>query len=185
MSTQIHLPCGRIALIDDADAEIASRHKWRSKGSEDDWANGLYVASTKGLGLHRLVMAPPPGMSVDHINHNGLDNRRANLRLCTTQENARNRRPNRNAKVAFKGVTPTKGKFQASICVGGAHRYLGLHKNLYSAALAYDEAALAEFGEFAHVNFSPSRDWIIAGRQVGLGANLETWARKKLRALKK
>lgn len=171
MTIEIHLPCGRCALIDSEDEAAVSLHEWRSKGSEEDRVNGLYVVSTRGLGLHRLIMAAPPRVQVDHINHNGLDNRRANLRLCTPQENSRNRRMSRNNKAGFKGVCANKKGFQASIHLNARARHLGLFKNRFEAALAYDDAARAEFGDFAHLNFDPKRDWIIAGRSVGLQAH--------------
>jgi hypothetical protein len=72
--------------------------------------------------MHRMIMRPPKGMVVDHINGNGLDNRRCNLRICTRQENARNRRKHADGKSRFLGVYLRGKKWQAFV----GHTYPGL-----------------------------------------------------------
>jgi hypothetical protein len=109
--------------------------------------------------MHRVIMDANAGMEVDHEKHRPLpekvvDNRKANLRVCTTQQNQANRRPNRGCTSAFKGVSLLKreGKWRAQITVDGRNRYLGRFTDEFAAARAYDAAALEHFGEFAHTN---------------------------------
>lgn len=96
----------------------------------------------------------PPNLVVDHINRNGLDNRRANLRLVTIAQNNMNRRPwSRSSK--FKGVSfhKNQNRFIARITVNGKRLHLGSFINESAAAKAYDKAALEHFGQFAYLNF--------------------------------
>jgi hypothetical protein len=94
-------------------------------------------------------------MFVDHIDHNGLNNRRSNLRLCTAQQNARNHRPQLRGSSKYKGVSWRQdGKvFRALIWHNGKSINLGRFKNEIDAAKAYDKAAKKYFGEFAYLNF--------------------------------
>ena len=103
--------------------------------------------------MSRVIMNCPKGKEVDHKNGNTLDNRHSNLRVCTHQENCRNRRPNKNCVSSYKGVSWFKGKWTAIINCNGKHRYLGRFKNEIDAAKAYDKAAKKAFGEFACLNF--------------------------------
>lgn len=104
--------------------------------------------------LHRHIMCSPEGMVVDHINRNGLDNRKANLRICSQSENLANAR-GRGGHSNYKGVTWFKpaNLWMAQIRVQGEHKYLGYFKEEEEAARAYDKAALEHFGEFARLNF--------------------------------
>ncbi len=92
---------------------------------------------------------------VDHINGDGLDNRRANLRPATHASNNRNRGGTRLNTSGYKGVTWHKRgrKWMAQIHHKGKHYHLGLFTDLTEAALAYDVAAADMFGEFAWLNF--------------------------------
>lgn len=90
-------------------------------------------------------------MIVDHANRNPLDNRRRNLRFATPSLNTVNRKY-RN-KTGFRGVAENDGKFIARIWVDKKKRYLGNFATAELAALAYDKAAIAAFGEFALLNF--------------------------------
>src|SRR6185369_1147212 len=104
--------------------------------------------------LHRIIADAKPGQIVDHINGDTLDNRRSNLRLCTTAENNRNTR-GKNPKSGFKGVYPQFGTntWQAKITVAGKVLCLGTFKEKEDAAKCYDLAAREHFGEFARTNF--------------------------------
>jgi hypothetical protein len=106
------------------------------------------------LAMHRLIMAPPAGLCVDHINHDGLDNRRCNLRICTQRENSSNMRAHRDSNSPFKGVCYEKAfsRWRASIGFKGVTIYLGIFPSEIDAALAYNEAALKYHGEFACLN---------------------------------
>lgn len=105
--------------------------------------------------MHREIMQAPAGMVVDHIDGNGLNNRRSNLRLCTRMQNSRNRRKNRDSTTEFKGVWRDKrtGRCYAQIRFKGKNLYVGVFDTAIEAARAYDRKALELFAEFAHLNF--------------------------------
>jgi len=94
------------------------------------------------------------GYVIDHINRNGLDNRRSNLRLATIAQNAWNSRRRKN-RSGYKGVwyAKDKGRFRAAIWHNNKREYLGYFDSPRQAALAYDEAAKRYHGEFAVLNF--------------------------------
>jgi len=103
---ELRLPSGHIAHIDDADMPIIAGHRWQAFKQK----SGLvYVASYERSGgkmhwtlLHRLLMPDVP--RIDHINGNGLDNRRANLRQATHTQNMQNRKRSKSNRSGFKGV---------------------------------------------------------------------------------
>lgn len=158
---QIKLTQGQFALVDDTDYDWLSQWKWyaanwrghfyaiRKSFSEDGKQYSIYM-SRQILGLEKGDLR-----QADHQNHNTLNNRRANLRICTHRENMRNRKSARNSSSHFKGVCWCKKekKWQAQMGVNGTSKYLGQFNNSKSAALAYDRAAANEFGEFACLNF--------------------------------
>ena len=94
-------------------------------------------------------------MKIDHIDGDGLNNRRANLRHCTNQENCRNQGLARNNRSGFKGVSwyPNSGKWVATIWDGKRKVFLGYYADPVEAARAYDAKARELFGEFARPNF--------------------------------
>ncbi len=97
------------------------------------------------------------GLVVDHINHNGLDNRKENLRICTVAENCRNSRPSKrkNKLSKYKGVSFDKKRkvYRVLIWHNKKQYFLGTFKNETEAAKAYDRKARELFGEFAYLNF--------------------------------
>jgi hypothetical protein len=89
---EIDLTKGAAAIIDDDCYEYLSRWRWKCKHEK----NTSYACRTTNAGtlfMHRVIMDAPPGLDVDHVNHNGLDNRRCNLRIVTRSENLWNKRP--------------------------------------------------------------------------------------------
>jgi hypothetical protein len=105
--------------------------------------------------MHRQVANPPDDLLVDHINHNGLDNRRSNLRFATDSTNQQNARKSITKTTSrFKGVDFVKptGKWRARISVAGKRLFLGSFTDELDAALAYDNAARKYFGEYACLN---------------------------------
>jgi len=108
--------------------------------------------------MHRVILDAPPAVEVDHINRNGLDNRRANLRLATRAENTRNAKLSRRNTSGFRGVSfdHFSGRWLAIVKSDGKTYRLGAFATPEEAAFAYDFAAAALHGEFASTNFSLS-----------------------------
>ena len=105
--------------------------------------------------MHRLIINVPQEMQTDHINRNGLDNRRENLRICTQMQNNQNCKPHKNSSSIFKGVHWSKWtrKWMASIMQDYKNMYLGYYDSEIEAAKTYDRKAKELFGKFARTNF--------------------------------
>lgn len=102
-------------FVDKADYPLFKRHNWtiqRNKGKRNKYLTTTIQESGEGKtrSLHRLMMSPPTGMQVDHINGNGLDNRRKNLRVCTQVENQRNTYKHRAGRLVGTYLTTNKNK---------------------------------------------------------------------------
>ncbi len=157
------------ALVDDADFENVIDYRWRlnSKG----YAIRSYSIDGKEIlvALHREIMQPPPGLVVDHIDHDKLNNTRANLRVITQQQNLMNRRLFRNSSTGFKGVTFQHDQWHARIEKDGQVIHLGFYTDLKTAALVYDCAAVTLFGaEYVWRNlpdqpFTPDLEALVRG----------------------
>jgi len=156
---EIPLSQGKVALVDDEDYETVSRFKWCTiKGHNETIYAARYVRRADGtqttVRMHRVIMKASASVQVDHENHDGLDNRRANLRLATSAENNRNTRMRKNNASGYKGVSwdQRANKWYAQIMANGRNIALGMFANIDDAADAYDEAARQLHGEFAHTN---------------------------------
>ena len=103
---------------------------------------------------HAIVGKPQKGKVVDHINHNGLDNRKENLRLVTRSQNNQNSRSNKNSSSQYKGVYWYKSynKWRAKLAHRGKSIHVGYFSCEHEAALAYNKKALELWGENAHLN---------------------------------
>lgn len=99
--------------------------------------------------MHRVILNPPKGFSVDHKNGNGLDNRRSNLRIATASLNGANRKNQGNNSSGFKGVDFKKGKWRARIAHKKKRYELGFFATKEEAAAMYMQAAQAFFGDYA------------------------------------
>lgn len=153
MTKQIPLSRGLFSLVDDSDYEWLSQWKWAAVPSGDTFYakradSSLGKLFVKSILMHRQILNAPQGMEVDHIDSNGIDNRRANLRLVTRTENLRSRRTFKNSGTGLKGVTfnPQNGRWKAVI-------NLGTYDTAEEAARAYDEAIRKLFGALAKTNF--------------------------------
>ena len=159
----IILPQKTSIMVDDEDYDRVNTFTWYSYRHR----RTQYVRSTvwdakrkKHLHfyLHRILTGAIPGESIDHINGNGLDNRRSNLRFATAHQNQSNKRLSLSSRTGFKGVSIDKRRrntpFRSRIHNLGASIWLGYFHNARDSAIAYDEAANRLFGEYAKTNGS-------------------------------
>lgn len=119
---------------------------------------GIFINGTYNF-AHRVIWIMhngeiPAGLVIDHINGERADNRLANLRVCTFQENHYNRKPRSDNKSGFRGVSwhKQKQKWVAQITVGGKSKFLGFFANPEDAYIAYCKMALEHYGEFARLD---------------------------------
>lgn len=155
---EIKLTQGKVAFIDDADLETVSISKWcaHNKGRKTFYAIGSSKAidgKCKTIKMHRLILGiTDPSVYVDHIDGNGLNNTRANLRVSSREENQRNRPRNKNNKSGFKGVYACKrsGKWIAKIMVDLKPVHLGRFDTPELAHDAYKAAAIKLHGNFCN-----------------------------------
>lgn len=145
------------ALVDDADYEFLNQWKWWAyKKGYTFYALRSQSNPTKKIRMHRQILGlTDPAIRSDHINRNGLDNQRSNLRSCTQGENMRNTGMSKNNKSGYKGVCwcKTGRKWKAEISVNSKTVFLGYYTCLVKAAKAYDTAAIKHYRDFANTNF--------------------------------
>ncbi len=158
----IPLTRGEYAIVDTEDYAYLMQWKWCAQPSKTTWYAMRWAphpSGEKGKGatifMHRVITGATGKWQTDHVNHNGLDNRRCNLRRCSRSENNQNRLPLANCSSPYKGVTwsKDKGEWQAQITLNSKTRYLGHFPVETDAAYAYDEKAKELFGDFAYLNF--------------------------------
>lgn len=163
---EITLSRGKVALIDDEDFELISQHKWHTqpvgktfyaltniKKDPKNWRKGFIH-----IRMHRLIMGLSiSSLEVDHIDHNGLNNQRGNLRIVNRAQNTRNRRANSKGTSAYKGVSYHKHKHKhlwlSAIHINNRQKKIGFFKTEIEAAIAYDQEAKIAYGEYAYLNF--------------------------------
>ena len=145
-TTVVTTSAGRTFLVDTSDLEQVKHYSWCYSKT------GYLVANIKGklVKLHRYLLQPDDGVIVDHINGNPSDNRRCNLRLCTSTQNARNVSAGKNSRTGVLGVKKVKGgKYVAHIMVDRKSITLGRYDTIEEAAAARKEAEQRYFKEFA------------------------------------
>ena len=162
----IPLTQGKFAIVDDADFEWLNQFKWHVATP----GRCFYAVRTtkidgvcKLILMHREILGllSGDGLGTDHINHNGLDNRRCNLRICTSQQNQRNRRIDAAKKTSrYKGVGWNKQlkQWRSRIYCNYKEIYLGCFRDEAEAARVYDTKAKELYGEFACLNFPPKQE---------------------------
>ena len=148
-------------LIDDEDFDLISKYNWyvyKPHKSTTYYSRATHtIKENKNakIYIHRLILGvTDPSIFVDHIDGNGLNNQKLNLRICSQSENMRNMKKPISNKSGFKGVFYRKDRntYAAAIVVKGKKHHLGHFKNKLDAANAYNQAAIKYFGEFAKLN---------------------------------
>lgn len=153
---KIPLTQGQFAIVDDEDFEELAKFKWCVHKS----GNRLYAkrnALTKNgavILMHRFLLnATDSKFIVDHIDGNGLNNLRSNIRACSNSQNLCNRGANKNNSTGMKGVYALGKRWTSKIKTNMKSIHLGVFDTKEDAALAYDMAAKKYHGEFAKTNF--------------------------------
>jgi len=148
--------------VDDSDFDYLSSYKWHVK----TYDGKVFYAATKvtfsrgssmSVAMHQIILGKPiKGFTIDHVDGNGLNNQRRNLRTCTYSENMRNSRTPISNKSGFKGVRQGwNSRWRADICINSKMLFVGSFKTKIEAAKAYNEAAIKYHGEFAKLNIIP------------------------------
>jgi hypothetical protein len=162
----IPLTKGYKALVDKADYERLSQYKWyfclKAKGDKTGYAIHDFRANpeiikkygSRHISMHRFLLNPKKDRNIDHINGDGLDNQRKNLRVCTQSQNAANMKKRITSTNKYKGIEKSNfaERWFARIRVDGKRVYLGCYKTPEAAATAYNIAAIEHFGDFAWIN---------------------------------
>lgn len=160
-----HLPLtkGKVAQVDDEDYYWLSQWNWFAVEINNIW----YAKRSKKKGvlrsgesfeiyLHRVVTrCTNKNMTVDHKDHDGLNNQKSNLRICTKAENNRSIRSRKNSSSIYLGVSwdKARNKWQVQYMFNGKKVFMKRYTNEIEAAKAYDTIALQYAGEFANLNF--------------------------------
>lgn len=152
---EIQLTQGKVALVDDEDFELLNSFKWCAHKRRHTYyacRNFRLNGKSATLYMHQAIMN---FKGADHVDGEGLNNQRYNLRKCTQQENLLNKCTNKNGTSKYKGVDWIKrrSKWRARIKLNGRQTYIGEFANEDEAGMAYDERAKVLFGEFARLNF--------------------------------
>jgi hypothetical protein len=145
---EISLSQGKVAIVDADDYNLLSQWKWCLAGREK-YKYAVRVENKKVIFMHRIIMKTPVGFVVDHLDHNGLNNQKVNLRNCTQSQNTQNM-----IRSKYQGVSWNikEQKFTSKIGVKRKRFHLGYFDNPKDAAMAYNNAAIKYFGEGAKVN---------------------------------
>jgi hypothetical protein len=158
MVKEIILKRGQIALVDDEDYERVNKLKWYAEKRRNTFYARAYNPITrKPIRMHRFILNPKNNERIDHINNNGLDGRRCNMRIATNAQNLMNVAKRLNGSSSkYKGVYWYKryNKWGSHIGVDGKTIHLGFFINEIDAAHAYDNAAKRLFGGYAWLNFN-------------------------------
>ena len=146
----------KFILVDSIDVDLVSKYRW-SLDSRNFSTYAMTTYNKKPIHLHRML---PTGYKItDHINSNGLDNRRKNLRPCSHAENCRNKSKLSKNTSGYIGVYKYKDRWTAQLTHNNKTMHLGIFKSKIEAAKARDKAAILYHGEFAKLNFPEVLDF--------------------------
>ena len=151
----IPLSQNKFTKIESNDWEIVKNHKWHYHKGYASTKITLPNGKQTTCYMHRVILGlTDPKIQADHINHDGLDNTRINLRSCTQQQNNMNKSSRKNSTSKYKGVSWNKrdNKWQSHIRFNNKTIHLGYYTNEQEAAKAYNLKAKELFGEFANLN---------------------------------
>lgn len=150
---ELQLVKGGIVLIDSEDYEMLSRYKWRLHQRKKRITHYAACPNINGkfTYMHRLLMKAQSGQEVDHIDGNGLNNQKANLRLCSRKENSRNRLLQSNNTSGKSGVyfSRINKNWVAQITSNRINRYIGSFPSKEEAIAARNCKEIEIFGEFS------------------------------------
>lgn len=151
---KIKLTQGKVALVDDEDYEKLNKYSWSTNRSYDTYYARCFVGGRIKNYMQHRILSPSLGMEIDHIDRNGLNNQKRNLRICTHSQNLMNQRHRIDCTSKYKGVCWDKGRrrWKGRIAIDGVTINLGRFESEEDAALAYNNAAIKYFGEFARPN---------------------------------
>ena len=191
---EIPLTQGKVALIDDEDFELIYPYSWVACKTDKKWyararvPNSLNTGKTgKLISMHRFLMKAGKGEEVDHKDGNGLNNTRDNIRKSTSSQNKWNSK-DRGSNSGFKGVyfdKPRK-RYQAYITKFRKRTLLGRYLNAKDAALAYDRAAVREFGQFSKLNLpNQFTSWINNQSKWEYPTSFTAWGVEESEAFKR
>ncbi len=153
---KITLTRGKYAIVDQDDFDELNKHKWHyTTVGYACRCVSIGKGKTRAVQMHRQIMGAQGKIVIDHINHDGLDNRKVNLRFATFSQNSMNCRMRKRAGTSkYKGVRYIKriNRWTARIAYNKKQKYLGCFVDEKAAAEAYNEAAKKYHGQFAMLN---------------------------------
>jgi len=149
----------KFALVDDDKYPELVKYRWHCSHTGYARRTVVHTNSDKSkkyecIFMHKCLLNAPDKKFIDHKNRNTLDNRIENLRICTPQENSRNRAVSIVNPSGYKGVFYRKDRniYYSMIQINGKQKYLGYFKKAIRAAKAYNDAAIKYYKEFAFLN---------------------------------
>lgn len=150
---KIKLTKGKFALVDDEDYGKLSKYKWHANHDNKGkfYADRSTFKGIKGefeRKMHRLIMDCPKGKEIDHIDGNGLNNQKSNLRVCTHAQNMKNMIAHKDSRSGLRGVSPSGKKWQVRITNNYKEKYIGTYNSKLEAYQAYCDACTKYHGDY-------------------------------------
>jgi len=157
---EIPLTHNHTLIIDKEDYPLVSQYHWRASKNRNTYYAQVGIGKRKTICAHRLIMNLAENELIDHIDGNGLNNSRSNLRRCTRCQNQQNSKHRSHNRSGYRGVHYQKkdNLYCARIGVNGERLYIGCFRHANLAALAYDLWAKTLHGEFAQLNFPEGKE---------------------------